>query len=215
MCRPGGIWDDLFQQQTTDIHSVAFFLDPSHVDVPLAAETQAKIVSFLRRYIHCNDEAWVGIMEDFFQFREKQGKFNRQNPSNIWSLPLTQRPKLFWQHCKSISPLLGQFAHRIFSTPANSVPSERSFSAMNYIIDKFRASMEMERGNQATYIYMNSRALRRAKKAATTGWYHLNDAEERALEDDIVAMLEAKEEMRSEVMDSDEIDANEATGSVL
>ncbi|MCJ1426411.1 hypothetical protein MMC29_004314 [Sticta canariensis] len=85
---------------------------------------------------------------------------------------------------------------------------------MNYIIDKFRASMEMERGNQATYIYMNSRALRRAKKAAT-GWYHLNDAEERALEDDIVAMLEAKEEMGSEVMDSDEIDANEATGSVL
>ena len=79
---------------------------------------------------------------------------------------LPQCYKLFWQHCKSISPLLGQFAHRIFSTPANSVPSERSFSAMNYIINKFRTSMEMERGNQATYIYMNSRELRRAKKSA-------------------------------------------------
>ena len=164
VCRPGGIWDDLYQQQTTDIHSVAFFLDPSNVDEPLAAEIQVKVFSFLRKYIYCNDEAWVEIIEDFFQFREKQGKFNRQNPCDIWSLPLVQRPKLFWQHCKSISPLLGQFAYRIFSTPANSVPSERSFSAMNYIIDKFRTSMEMERGNQATYIYMNSRVLRRAVK---------------------------------------------------
>lgn len=62
---------------------------------------------------------------------------------------------------------------------------------MNYIIDKFRASMDVERGNEAVYIYMNSKALQRAKKAATR-WFHLNDVKENALEDDVVAMLEAE-----------------------
>ena len=74
--------------------------------------------------------------------------------------------------------------------------SERSFSAMNYIIDKFRASMEVERSNEANYIYMNTKALHRAVKEAT-GWFHLSDLEENALEDDIIAMSESQEEMGS------------------
>lgn len=86
------------------------------------------------------------------------------------------------------------------TTPANSVPSKRSFSARNYIIDKLRASMYVERGNKAIYIYMNSKALDRAKKAAT-GWFYLSEAEERALEDDIVTMLEAEVEMTSDIVE--------------
>ena len=54
--------------------------------------------------------------------------------------------------------------------------------------------MDVERGNEAVYIYMNSKALRRAKKVAT-GYFHLSNTEENALEDDIVAMLEAEAEL--------------------
>lgn len=201
---PGGIWDTLYQQQTTAIHTVAFYLDPANVDVSLTPEAQTEVFAFLKRYIHCDEEMWIGVTEDFFHFREKQGKFNRQNPSDIWNPALMDRPKLFWQHCRSITPLLAQLAHRIFSTPANSVLSERSFSAMNYIIDKFRASMDVERGNEAVYIYMNSKALQRAKKAAT-GWFHLSDAEKNALKDDIVAMLEAEAEIVTNGAETDPV----------
>ena len=67
---------------------------------------------------------------------------------------------------------------------------------MNYIIDKFQASMDVERGNKAVYIYMNSKALQRAKKAATR-WFYLSDAEENTLEDNVVAMLEAEADLVS------------------
>lgn len=68
---------------------------------------------------------------------------------------------------------------------------------MNYIIDKFRASMNVERGDKAIYIYINTKTLQRAKIAAA-GFFHLSKAEEeKALEDDIVAMLEAEVEMES------------------
>ena len=59
--------------------------------------------------------------------------------------------------------------------------------------------MNVERENKATYIYINSKALDRAKKAAA-GWFHLSEAEESALEDNIVAMLEAEVEMTSDVV---------------
>ncbi|MCJ1471266.1 hypothetical protein MMC07_009914, partial [Pseudocyphellaria aurata] len=54
--------------------------------------------------------------------------------------------------------------------------------------------MDVERGNKAVYAYMNSKALRRTKKVAT-GYFTLSDSEENALEDDIVAMLEAEAEL--------------------
>lgn len=142
-----------------DIHTVAYFLDPANLNEPLTLKAQTEVLTFLKKYILCDNEKWTEVTEDFFDFCQRQGKFNQQSPSNIWSTPLMERPKLFWQHCRAISPLLAQFAHCIFLTPANSVPSKQSFSAMNYIIDKFRASMDVERGNQAVYIYMNSKAL--------------------------------------------------------
>ena len=142
-----------------NIHTVAYFLDPANLNEPLTLKAQTEVLTFLKKYILCDNEKWTEVTEDFFDFRQRQGKFNQQSPSNIWSTPLMERLKLFWQHCRAISPLLAQFVHCIFLTLANSVPSKRSFSAMNYIIDKFRASMDVERGNQAVYIYMNSKAL--------------------------------------------------------
>lgn len=197
VCKPGGIWDTLYQQQTTAIHTVAFYLDPANVDVILTPEAQIEVFAFLKRYIQCDEATWTEVTQDFLHFREKQGKFNTPNrvALDIWNPALTQRPKLFWQYCRPTSPLLAQLALRIFSTPATSVPSQRAFSATNYTLDKSRASMDVERGHEAVYVYMNSNAFRRAKSAATRGWLHLGEAEEMALEDDVVAMLEAEAEI--------------------
>lgn len=64
--------------------------------------------------------------------------------------------------------------------------------------------MDVEKGNKVIYIYMNSKALDWAKKVATR-WFHLSEAEEKALKDDIVIMLEAEAEMASDVIEKDPV----------
>ena len=61
------------------------------------------------------------------------------------------------QHAKVLSPL----ALRIFSTPSNSVPSERAFSVMNFLHSKARNRLESERVDKLTYIYINTRIFHR------------------------------------------------------
>ena len=192
--KPDGIWAELYHQQTTDIHWVAHALDPAHAADQLLPSTQIQVLTFMRRYIHVDEDQWAGILQHFFDFKSKEGLFNRQDPFNIWQPNLIANPRLFWSYCRSKSPFLATFAFRIYSIPANSVPSERAFSAMNYIIDKFRASTGVERSNEAIYIYMNRRALRRATKEAR-GLHDLTDNEAVQLEDDLMAIMEAKEEV--------------------
>lgn len=117
---------------------------------------QAHVVRLLPRYCDKNtrDCSLWQLLPARCQCIEQLLKKN--NSSDIWT-PV-ERLKLFWQHCRSVSAPLAQLAHRIYSTPANSIPSERSFSTMNYIIDKFRASIDVERSNEATFVYVNSKA---------------------------------------------------------
>ena len=61
---------------------------------------------------------------------------------------------------------------------------------MNFILDKFRASMKVERSNKAIHVYMNQRALRRASKEAK-GLYKLTDDESLQLEEEDLAMMES------------------------
>lgn len=52
--------------------------------------------------------------------------------------------------------------------------------------------MDVARGNEVTKQFTCASA--RKAKSAATGWFHLNNAEETVLENDIVAMLEAEAE---------------------
>jgi hypothetical protein len=67
----------------------------------------------------------------------------------------------FWDVAYNHAPDLAQLAVRLHETPANSVPSERSFSVMNYIQNDHRTRLSTVKTNKLTYIYMNSKALRR------------------------------------------------------
>ena len=60
---------------------------------------------------------------------------------------------------------------RLLETHANSVPSERAFSAMNLTATKKRNRLSVEKLNKLCYIYMNSRALSHPHK----GLIHLSD----------------------------------------
>ena len=50
-------------------------------------------------------------------------------------------------------------ARRLFQTPANSVPSERAFSTMNYIHSDLRNRLTTERAHKLQYIFVNKRTL--------------------------------------------------------
>jgi len=57
--------------------------------------------------------------------------------------------------------LLGSIAVRVFTTICNSVPSERSFSAVNWIHSKARNRLLPVNADMLAFIFMNSRVLQR------------------------------------------------------
>src|SRR5205814_660050 len=63
------------------------------------------------------------------------------------------------------SLVLATVARRLESVVANSVPSERAFSAMNYVQSTYRSRLTFEHTHQQVYYYMNVRALRRRPHA--------------------------------------------------
>jgi len=80
------------------------------------------------------------------------------------------------------APHLSALATRVFSTPANSVPSERSFSAMNFVQDKYRSRLSAEKTDMLTFIYMNSKVLRRKPSEPAPTWYNLIEDQEEEFE---------------------------------
>jgi hAT family C-terminal dimerisation region len=69
-------------------------------------------------------------------------------------------PRKFWIAAMHHAPVLGKLCNRIFQAPANSVPSERSFSTQNFLHSKARNRLDPIRIDKLTYIYMNSRVFR-------------------------------------------------------
>jgi len=53
---------------------------------------------------------------------------------------------------------LAPLAVRLFSGIANSVPSERAFSAMNYIHNRYRNRLTAENAEMLIFVFMNWRA---------------------------------------------------------
>ena len=104
------------------------------------------------------------------------------------------------EHTKVIGPL----AVRIYSNPANSVPSERSFSIQNLIHDKKRNRLASEKVDKLTYIYMNTRVLVDVDKRQTKPLHALTEEEKVELEDKIL-----------QEDDSSDNNEDEATGDEL
>jgi hypothetical protein len=97
----------------------------------------------------------------------------------------------FWVSTINRTKALGILCNRLFSTPANSVPSERSFSTQNFIHTKIRHKLKPDRVDKLTYIYMNSRVF----DGRTEGNQHILTADE--------------EEQLEEEMDDNDVDSED------
>ena len=100
----------------------------------------------------------------------------------FWKEDYVKKPVLFWKVVSGEAPGLSAMAIRVFSTPANSVPSERSFSAMNFLQDEYRSRLSAERTDMLTFIYMNSKVLRRQPSEPAPTWYNITEEQEEELE---------------------------------
>ena len=121
-------------RQTSDIHWAAYCLDPTNASPHFEPALQLRVTNFLKRYVgHHTEAEWAEIVQQFFDFQNHERLFD--STTDLWNADLVSNPRLWWQYARSGCYKLATLAIRIFSTPANSVPSERAFSTMNYLLD--------------------------------------------------------------------------------
>ena len=135
------------------MHWAAHFLMPINATATMDQIAQRRVFHFFS--FHGNNNNAAALRGDFISFRTKTNQF--APGADCWDHE--NDPLLFWQIQATLVPIIGQIAIRLFSTPANSVPSERSFSAQNLVHDKKRNRLEPDKVDKLTFIHMNQRAL--------------------------------------------------------
>src|ERR1700722_13741922 len=110
------------------------------------------------------------------------------------------------QRCIMMTVKRYQLATRLFHTPANPVPSERSFSSMNIVHSKSRNRLTVERVGKMLYIQANRRTLGRVSKPAA----QLEEEELETTDDDDVEDLNR---CRYSVAESTGVSGTVGTGS--
>lgn len=150
------LWKARFERQITDIHRIAYHLDPANYAEEVSPEDAAAIRRILDQYLDGNPEEKAEDRNHFLDFKQQTNTFSIAN--EVW-LDMNN-PSSFWSCAKIQTPRLGGLATRIFNTAANSVPSERAFSAMNFIHSRIRNRLKTDRADMLLFIYMNIRALR-------------------------------------------------------
>jgi hAT family C-terminal dimerisation region len=141
---------------------------------------------------------------EFVGFRNRETPFQ---PSK-WCWDHIEDPRNFWKMVSTEdSKFLRRLAMRIFATPANSVPSERAFSAQNFIHTKLRNSLHPSRVDKIVFIYMNSRVLKNQQKSS----YKMSEKEKVEMEDAALLLDEipTQEELEYQGIDDDVDDEDE------
>jgi hypothetical protein len=148
--KDGKVWKSQLDRQVMPVHVAAFFLQPHNFNAPLTQCSQDQIDSIFQQYIPDHEKA----LRQFYNFRDCCGPFN--TGSRAWKL---KDSSLFWSYMKATCPELAPFAEKLMITCANSVTSERAWSAMNYIHSKSRNSLSLEAVDKLQFIYINIRTL--------------------------------------------------------
>ena|SRR5437762_1308397 len=158
--QPGGGFATRYKHQVNDIHLVATYLTPKNYHLPLGIDEEHRIFLFFEKYTSSEIDS-AKAHEEFRDFRKQRCVFG---PDHFcWKED--NNPKAFWEGQSSHTQILGDLGYHIFSTPANSVPSERSFSAQNFIHTKTRNALHTDQVDKLIYTYMNSRILSRLEAA--------------------------------------------------
>lgn len=164
-----------FEVQTDDIHYMAFALDPATTDPKhqfLTTEIVRRAHNFLEENI--NAEEYGDLFREFCQFRAREGSLfgpgSRIHRAESAGTPHHQHVLDSWRYLHSMNVSLAALAKRVLGALANSVPSERSFSSINFLHNKIRNRLTVTSTNKLAFIYMNSRVLRRLEAAQETPW---------------------------------------------
>ncbi|THY01019.1 hypothetical protein D6D01_10392 [Aureobasidium pullulans] len=142
-------------KQTSGIHWAAYALNAQAPESYKAMATHEWQLAeqFFETTIpsHLHDRFFT----QFSEFRGRKGRF-----SSAFLQKRAHNPDSFWDYAQQYDASeLCELALRLLSTPANSVPSERSFSSFNFIQNSFRTRLSTHRTDLLLYIYVNSRAL--------------------------------------------------------
>ncbi|KAJ4184348.1 hypothetical protein NW759_017034 [Fusarium solani] len=102
------------------------------------------------------------------------------------------RPAMAWQCLLNQGSILARVAVKVMNTLANSVPSERSFSAISFIHTKARNRLTPMHADMQAFIFMNDRVLDRLKDqkyAHKKRWADLEEKDWLELEDSYLELF--------------------------
>ena len=150
----GGVFAQRYKRQIMPLHVAAHYLVPEKRTTSIPENFDIQIQLVFRQFTS-SDIDYDTLSYEFEAYRAQEPPF--EPGRRCWTL--INKPKLFWHAAMSHSNLLGKLAYRIFSTPCNSVASERAFSTQNLIHTKSRNHLKPETTNKLTYIYTNARIL--------------------------------------------------------
>ena len=105
------------------------------------------------------------MQHQFIAFRKREGPlFGPGSPFGD-----DVKPYDFWLRLSTTDFKLACLARRIFSTLANSVPSERSFSAIKFLQNCLRNRLTPDRTDQSAFIFINAKVLERVRQLRAAG----------------------------------------------
>ena len=158
------LWPKLnarYNRQLSELYTLAFWLLPRNVQTTRfnqSANEQDQVVHCLQRFIKPDD--YLLTTKSFLEYYNRLGNFIEGGIS--WSF--TDGAKVFWSFHLDRVPVLAGLALRVLNTIANSVPCERSFSAMNWVHTPTRSRLTSERVDKLLFIQLNRRVLHRSKQ---------------------------------------------------
>jgi hypothetical protein len=132
--------------ETPAIHLTSFLLNPVNVDYTITLDQAHHVHAFLERYAGGRSPL---LRAQFGDYRAHEGVFTASSPA--WEV--RDNAVQFWTEIKPFAPELDEFALRLLHTPANSVPSERSFSTRNLIQDLKRNALDPAVADKVSYVH--------------------------------------------------------------
>ncbi|KAF5706007.1 transposase [Fusarium mundagurra] len=193
-------WDDIdaifkarLDKQTYDIHWIADALRPDTTgpNSKLPPSVFARVQEYLQKQLE-NDDEYHRALSEFTHFRMRtggpDGLFNKH--SAVYDDGF--RPAMAWQCLLNQGSTLARVAMKVINTLANSVPSERSFSAISFIHTKARNRLTPMHADMQAFIFMNDRVLDRLKDqkyAHKKRWADLEEKDWLELEDSYLELF--------------------------
>lgn len=179
-------------KQTYPIHWIAHALRPNTCGPE--SKLPASVFDTVREYLteHLSKEEAALALKEFIQFRLKSGKQHSPFFAKSAVYDDTFSPAMAWRCLLLQESILAPVAVKILNTLANSVPSERSFSATNHVHTKERNRLATAKADNQTFCYMNYRVLLRLKNPGTAGNKRWSDLSEKGwidLEDEYLALF--------------------------